>query len=114
MCTLSWNCRGLGQPRIIQELIQLVRTFYPKIVFLSEVRKQKHRVINLRSRVSLNNVFVVEGKGKGSGLALFWDDSIKISILSCGLHHIDTLVWDGKHHAAWRGTFMYGEPQCSG
>jgi hypothetical protein len=28
------------------------------------------------------------------------------------LHHIDTLIWDGDHHASWRGTFVYGE-QCT-
>jgi hypothetical protein len=27
------------------------------------------------------------------------------------MHHIDTLVWDGIHNAAWRGTFIYGEPR---
>jgi hypothetical protein len=26
------------------------------------------------------------------------------------VHHIDTLVWDISHHVAWRGTFIYGEP----
>jgi hypothetical protein len=42
---------------------------------------------------------------------LFWCDEIKIQILSYGLHHIDMLLWDGIHHATWRGTFVYGEPQ---
>jgi endonuclease/exonuclease/phosphatase (EEP) superfamily protein YafD len=53
--------------------------------------------------------FVVDGHGKGGGLALYWEDSIKITILSYGMHHIDTLIWHGEHHAAWGGTFVYGE-----
>jgi hypothetical protein len=54
------------------------------------------------------------GKEKVEGslfLALFWDESIKVEIFSYGLHHIDTLIWDGVHHAGWRGTFVYGEPR---
>jgi hypothetical protein len=58
----------------------------------------------------MNNCFVVDGQGKGGGLALYWDDSSKLNILSYGQHHIDTLIWDGVHHAAWRSTFVYGEP----
>jgi hypothetical protein len=55
---------------------------------------------NIKGRINLNNCFVVDGDGKGGGLALYWDDSIKLSILSYGLHHIDMLIWDGTHHAA--------------
>jgi hypothetical protein len=57
----------------------------------------------------MNKCFVVDGQGKGEGLNLYWDESIKLNILSYGMHRIDTLVWDGEHHAAWRGTFVYGE-----
>jgi hypothetical protein len=56
---------------------------------------------------------VVDAKGKGGGLALYWDNSIKLNILSYDMHHIDTLIWDGDHHAAWRGIFVYREPQSS-
>jgi hypothetical protein len=98
---MSWNYRGLGQPRTIQELVHLVRKFCPKIVFLLETRQHSDRVRNLNSRLGLNKCFVVDGQGKGGGIALFWDESIKISILSYGLHHIDTLIWDDDHHATW-------------
>jgi hypothetical protein len=64
----------------------------------------------MKSRLGLNNHFNVDGHGKGGGLALYWVDSIKVEVLSYGLHHIDTLIWDGSHQAGWRGTFIYGEP----
>jgi hypothetical protein len=66
-------------------------------------------VSNIKSRIGMSKSFVVDGQGKGGGLALCWEDSIKITILSYGMHHIDTLIWDGEHHAAWRGTFVFGE-----
>jgi hypothetical protein len=43
--------------------------------------------------------FVVEGVGNGGSLALFWNNEIKVQILSYSVHHIDSLVWDGCHHA---------------
>jgi hypothetical protein len=89
--------------------VRLVRGVCPAIIFLSEVRQQVNRVTNLKGRLGMENCFVVKGRGKGGGLTLFWNNSIKFSIVSYGLHHIDTIVWDGVHHAAWRGTFVYGE-----
>jgi hypothetical protein len=59
----------------------------------------------------LNKCFIVDGRGKGGGLALFWREERKVQLLSYELHHIDTFIWDGSHHAAWRGTFVYGEPR---
>jgi hypothetical protein len=81
------------------------------IVFISETKQQRDRVRNLKVRLGLNNCFIVHGEGKGGGLALYWHDEIKIGILSYGLHHIDTIIWDGEHHAGWRGTFVYDEPR---
>jgi exonuclease III len=71
MSILSWNCQGLGQPSTIHELMHLVRQFCPKIVFLSETRQQKDRVSNIRWRMELNKLFVVDGQGKGGDLALY-------------------------------------------
>jgi hypothetical protein len=65
----------------------------------------------MRFRLGFNNCLVVDGEGKGGGLALFWSDEIKMDILSYGLHHIDAIVWDDSHHAGWRGMFVYGEPR---
>jgi hypothetical protein len=53
----------------------------------------------------------VDGKGKGGGLVIYWNDSTNLSIMSYGLHYIDTLIWDKDHHANWCCTFVYGEPR---
>jgi hypothetical protein len=87
-----------------------VRKFCPKIVFLSETRQQNSRVSNLRHRLGFRNSFVIDGHGKRGGLVLYGEESIELSVLSYGQHHIDTLIWDGNHHASWRATFVYGEP----
>jgi hypothetical protein len=108
---MTRNYRGLGQATTVQELTCLVRKFCPNIVFISETRQQRERVSNLCGRIALKNALVVDGHGKSGGLVLYWDESIKVTILSYGLHYIDTLTWDGDHHASWRGTFVYGEPR---
>jgi hypothetical protein len=112
MNIFSWNCRGLGQTCTDQELSRLVRQHCPKIAFISETRQQTNIVSNLRSKLHLNKILEVDGRGKGGSLALFWDQSIKITILSYGPHYINTLIWNADHHAHWCGTFVYGEPRA--
>jgi hypothetical protein len=68
MNIFNYNNRGLGQSRTVQELSRLVRKHCPKIVFLSETRQQSSRVSNLRARLDLNKVLVVDGRGKGGCL----------------------------------------------
>jgi hypothetical protein len=91
----------MGQPRTVQELTRLVHEYCPNIVFLSETRQHKDRVSNLRYRIGFKHFFVVDGVGKGGGLGLFWDEAIKVDILSYGLHHIDCLIWSGELHIRW-------------
>jgi exonuclease III len=81
MSILSWNCRGLGQPSTVQELSRLVQQYCTKIVFLSETRQQQNRVSNLRFRFGYKNSFVANGKGKGGGLVIYWDESITLFIV---------------------------------
>jgi hypothetical protein len=68
-------------------------------------------VSNLRFKIGFKHCFVVDGVGKGSGLGLFSDESIKVDIWSYGLHHIDCLIWCSELHMRWRTTFVYGEPR---
>ena len=109
MNLLCWNCRGVGRSRTVQELVRLVRTHNPKIVFLSETRQSDERVKNLRWRLGLKNCLTVKKEGTGGGLALFWDDSIVVDLQSLGEHHIDVLIRAGLNSTQWRGTFIYGE-----
>jgi hypothetical protein len=68
-------------------------------------------VNNIKGRLGMNNYLLVDGVGKVGGLTLYWNDEIKIQVLSYGLHHIDTLVWDVVRHVAWWATFFFGKPR---
>jgi hypothetical protein len=111
MIVLAWNCRGLGMPRTVQELVQLVRTYRPRIVFISETRQKENKIKGLSSRLGLQNCITQKGKGKGAGIALYWDDQIEIKFLSEGSRYFDVLVKDTLNGCTWRGTFVYGEPK---
>ena len=79
MNLFSWNCRGLGLPRTVQELVALVRAKSPMLVFLSETRMKGSRVANLRWRLGLKHCITVDSVGTGGGLALFWHESVDVS-----------------------------------
>jgi ribonuclease HI len=113
MILLAWNCRGLGLPRTVQELVQLVRTYRPRIVFITETRQGDKKIKELRCRLGLKNCISQKSIGKGAGIALYWDEQIEIKVLSEGPRYFDVLVNDIPNGRKWRGTFVYGEPKSS-
>lgn len=111
MCLLSWNCRGLGRPRAVQELVCMVQTHRPKVVFLSETRQNQGFVENIKWRIGLRGCLAVNGIGKGGGIALFWDESVNVTIKSYNLRHIDAVITE-QNQDPQRATFVYGEPKA--
>ena len=39
MKIIAWNCRGLGLDPTVGELRELIRSYNPEVVFLSEIKK---------------------------------------------------------------------------
>lgn len=60
MNVLSWNCRGLGNPRAIQFLMGLVGQKKPCFVFLCETRCNNVRVEVLRKLLGFEGAFAVD------------------------------------------------------
>ncbi|PNT71493.1 hypothetical protein BRADI_2g28415v3 [Brachypodium distachyon] len=112
MKILSWNCWGVGQPRTVQELVHLVQVHRPKVVFLSETRQPCKVVENLKWRLGLRNVIIFKGRGKGGGLAVFWDESVQLDLIKLSHRHINVIIYELPNGTKWRSTFVYGEP-CS-
>lgn len=54
----------------------------------------------------------MDGVGSGGGLALFWDESVHLDLLSYTNRHIDVLVKEDGSAMQWRCTFVYGEPKA--
>jgi hypothetical protein len=111
MTTLSWNGRGIGQAATVQELVCLVQTYKPSLVFICETRQSKDRVENLRYRIGMKHCYQVSGDGKGGGIALYWTEDVTVDLLSFSKRHIDVHVSGGPYDHMWRATFVYGEPK---
>lgn len=106
MTIMCWNCRGLGDPRTVQELVRLVQANRPKLLFLCETRQNKSVVENLRWRLGLKHVVSFHEPGKGGGLALFWDESVEVELFKIGSRAIDVIVHDLPKGIKWRSTFV--------
>ena len=61
----------MGHPGTVHDLVHLVRTYKPKIVFISETRQCKEKIKKLRWRLGLKHCMTQDGIGKGGGIALF-------------------------------------------
>lgn len=71
MSTLSWNCRGLGNPYTVQVLLDLVQMKKPMLVFLMETMIDTHKIKSIRAKMNYEGLFTVAGPGHGGGLTLF-------------------------------------------
>ena len=112
MSTLSWNCRGLGHPRTVQVLIDLVRYKKPSFVFLMETLCHRTQLEHLKMKLGFENLFVVDRVGHSGGLALFWKAKFKVRLLKYANNFIDVAI-DGAGSGQWRLTGYYGFPESA-
>jgi hypothetical protein len=108
---MSWNCRGTGLPRTVQELTALVRAKSPGLVFLCETRSSESRVANLRWRLGLKNCIAVDSDGNSGGIALFWHESVEVNLMEKNFRYIDVSTRICPSEPWFRITFVYGEPR---
>lgn len=74
MISLSWNCRGVGRPRKVQFLIDIVRQEHPDVIFLYETMEAKSKLEYVQSKLNFEGLFVVDLVGRSEGIALLWKE----------------------------------------
>ena len=57
---LSWNCRGLGNPCTVRQLLDLVSRFKSDIVFLMEVKISMEKMEKIKCIMNFEGIFFVE------------------------------------------------------
>ena len=92
MSTLSWNCRGLGNPRTVQEIVDIVSAKRPKLIFLMEVKIGRASIEKVRNKLCYEGMFVVDSVRCGGGLVLLWKEKNWVSLISYSKNHIDVRV----------------------
>ena len=112
MSCLSWNCRGLGNPQTEDEVVALVTTKDPKLVFLMETKVDKPILERVGRRIQFTNLFFVPRINSGGGLALYWKSELVVDVQSFSNRHIDAFINHGADDA-WRFTGFYGDPETA-
>lgn len=91
MSCLSWNCQGLGNLRAVRALGNLLRDFRPTLVFLIETKLDDIGIDKLKEQFNMFGLGV-SCVGRSGGLALLWNKSTSVSIMSYSKNHIDANV----------------------
>lgn len=112
MSTLSWNFRGLGNPRTVHEVVDLVSKKKPDFVFLMETMIEQHQAERIKIRIGFEGHFCVSRRGHGGGLLFLWRKRDTVSLISYSQNHIDVMV-AMPDMQPWRLTGWYGFPEHS-
>ncbi|KAL5539767.1 hypothetical protein UlMin_045145 [Ulmus minor] len=107
MSILSWNVRGLGNPRALTFLRNLIRSTSPGMAFMCETRLTNSNSDRIQRLLSFNNCFPVNRHGTGGGLMLLWQNEWDVSIQSYSSGHIDATIISPDNFT-WRLTCFYG------
>ncbi|KAK3218463.1 hypothetical protein Dsin_012433 [Dipteronia sinensis] len=89
MIGLSWNVRGLGNPRAFAALKRLLRKHSPDFVFLSEMKLLGSKADKLKCLLGFTDGVSVDSNGNSGGMMLLWKDSLVVTVLSFSTDHID-------------------------
>ena len=99
MSCLVWNCCGLRNLRTEKELGVFVRAKDPSVMFLAETWSDEARLKDIKRKLEFDQVFIVPRENRGGGLALFWKNSINITVETFSKNHIDSTINKGKEDA---------------
>jgi hypothetical protein len=113
MIILSWNCRGLGNPRIVRDLCRMVKEKKPGMVFLMETKCRLNKMERIRCKLGLSNMLAVDCVGKSGGLALLWANDVDVEIKNYSCRHISATILANSSKGSWKFTGFYGHPDPS-
>ncbi|XP_035546500.1 uncharacterized protein LOC118348588 [Juglans regia] len=113
MNCLSWNCQGLGNPRIVNNLQLMVQNKSPKFVFLMETKCNRFKLETVKRQLKFDNSFVVDSIGARGGLAFLWKEEAEAEVVSYTQHHISLIVKEMRAGGYWILTDFYGNPITS-
>ncbi|GLT53218.1 hypothetical protein SLA2020_265040 [Shorea laevis] len=107
---ISWNCRGLGNPRTVRDLCQMVKDKKPRFLFLMETKIKQHRLQHVRIKLGFEGLMAVDPVGLSGGIALLWRDAREVEIQNFSLRHISAIITTEASVGPWRFTGFYGNP----
>ncbi|XP_043812756.1 uncharacterized protein LOC110619075 [Manihot esculenta] len=109
MRILCWNCRGVGNPRAVTAMKDLVFYYKPSILFLMETKVHGVRMNQIKNLLHYSNCFSVDSIGIGGGLSLMWNTDVQLQVSYFSSNFIDCTIGTGS--AQWCFTGFYGCPE---
>lgn len=94
MKILSWNCRRLGNSRIVQSICFLVNDKGPDVVFLMETKLSYFCAQAVTRKFRYEGCIVVESIGRNGGLVLLWKQQDQIELVNYSQRHINIIIKD--------------------
>ncbi|XP_042954578.1 uncharacterized protein LOC122290989 [Carya illinoinensis] len=113
MKIISWNYRGLGNPRTVQILRLLVKEKLPDVVFIMETKLNYVRSNRIAKSLNFEGCCVSEAVGRSGGLILMWKQKDLLELVNFSRYHFNVMVKDGFSSFSWLLTCFYGHPNAS-
>ncbi|XP_019192477.1 PREDICTED: uncharacterized protein LOC109186787 [Ipomoea nil] len=110
MSTISWNCRGLGNPQTVREIEGMVSSKKPDFVFLIETKVDRDHAERLRVKLGFDGLFCTNSSGLSGGMALLWRTNNTARLISYSTNYVDVEV-TMPGFEKWRMTGFYGFSQ---
>jgi exonuclease III len=76
MKLLAWNCRGLGNAPAVHGLLRCQKAEEADVLFLSETKLDKKRMMVIKKKLGMANMEVVECEGRGGDLLRFGGEGL--------------------------------------
>ena len=80
MIILSWNVRGLGNPRAFQALRKILQLHSAQLVFLCETNVSTMQMNVIANKLSFENCLAVSCNGRGDGITMLWKSDIGVQM----------------------------------
>ncbi|KAL4280035.1 hypothetical protein GQ457_03G016680 [Hibiscus cannabinus] len=111
MKLLCWNCQGLGKAQAVWSFGRDVTHLGPDFIFLCETRLRTQSSAFLKSVLGYESCFFVDSGPGCTGLAIFWNNKIKVDLLSYSPLHIDVVI--SYDSSSFRFTGMHGRSEST-
>lgn len=110
---LSWNCQGLGSDLTRRNLKILCKKQNPQILFFMETRQPENVILSWRRNLKFVDHVVVNPVNTGGGLALFWNNEVRVTVEDSSPNFVDTTVCFLSDGFVCKISWFYGSPHIN-
>ncbi|XP_060959448.1 uncharacterized protein LOC133030655 [Cannabis sativa] len=92
MNIISWNARGLSNPRAFRQLRLLISQKKPDVIFIMETKLSVGSISKFRNAFKFPNGIEVPRIGLSGGLLFLWNSNVNVTIINYGRHFVDCYI----------------------